>query len=117
LLVWIFPFVRLGSSDCQCCKLSPKEAATYQDALLALETRQKLEESLDFKNQSENSVVDVVPSKPKSHPKLNLPNQKFNPNQLTTKDWLSFGLPQKVVDNIEKYKSKGGKLKGPSSGS
>ena len=43
----------------------------------------------------------------------NIPIDPFDPNNLVDSDWQRIGLSKKVINNIDKYKSKGGEFNKP----
>ena len=44
---------------------------------------------------------------------IQTPTQKFNPNTIAKKELLSFGLPEKIVDRMVKFRNAGGKFRSP----
>lgn len=44
---------------------------------------------------------------------IQVPTQKFDPNTITKEELLSFGLPEKIVDRMIKFRNAGGKFRSP----
>ena len=82
------------------------EDARMLDSLLALippEMERYPSHSASFFSKEEPEVEAPV--------ELNL--HSFDPNTVSKEDWLEMGLPEKVFNGLEKYRSKGGRIRKP----
>lgn len=81
----------------------PKDETAYLDSLLGLLEAGDTVPNY-ARNRNKHSInKDTIP--------LNL--HLFDPNKVEREEWLAMGLPERVFNSFEKYRSKGGKIRKP----
>jgi DNA uptake protein ComE-like DNA-binding protein len=82
------------------------EDARMLDSLLALIPPEK-------ERYPSNSASFFSKDEPEAEAPVELNLHSFDPNTVTKDDWLKMGLPEKVFYGLEKYRSKGGRIRKP----
>ncbi len=84
--------------------------ADYQRILPYVFIKPKIEKSNDSKP---TAVVVSQPIQTNTPVLIQAPTQKFDPNTIAKEELLSFGLPEKIVNRVIKFRNAGGKFRSP----